>query len=129
MTTRKRRELNDQQAMAYVRIGNIPTAAMADTGTRRSIIDPEIAQAANAKPTGRTGVMHIAGHKLTGRIMRVAIRTREPACSAVVDAFVPNPGQHFRKGVMLGMDFLQKAKMRIDGETGEVYCPIRTRKR
>ncbi len=115
--------LGDQQAMAYVRVGGIPQAAMADTGTRRSIIDSEIAAHGGAKPTGRTGTMHIAGHKLQGALMRIKIEVPNTRCAAEVEAFVPNKGQPFKKGFILGMDFMQKAKMRIDAETGEAYCP------
>jgi len=121
----KQKQLGDQQAMAYVRVGpdDVPQAAMADTGTKRSIVSREIAMAAKATPTGRTGVMHIAGQRLEGQLMRMTISVINTKCRATVDAFVPNQGQMFRKGFILGMDFLQKAKMRIDAETGEAYCP------
>jgi len=115
--------LGDQQAMAFVRVGGHPQAAMADTGTQRSIMDRSIAERAGAEPTGRTGQMSIAGHKLRGELMRVSITVPNSPCNAEVEAFVPNAGQPFRKGLILGMDFLQKAKMRIDAETGEAYCP------
>ena len=125
------KQLGDQQAMAFVRVGpnDVPQAAMADTGTQRSIVGHEIAKVAAAIPTGKTGTMNIAGHKLRGQIMRITISVPNTRCRATVDAFVPNPGQAFRKGFILGMDFLQKAKMRIDAETGEAYCPRPSRKR
>lgn len=119
--------LGDQQAMAYVRVGNMPTAGMADTGSRRSVMDRGIAEAGGAVATGRRGTLNIAGHKLRGDLMRVSISVPHTSCRTSVEAFVPDAGQPFRKGLILGMDFLQKAKMRIDAETGEAYCPVRRR--
>jgi predicted aspartyl protease len=123
---RKRRSLagfGDMQAMAFVRVGDYPTAGMADTGTSRTVIDAELASRAGAEYTNRKGKMNIAGHALRGRIAKVRIRASATTCEAVVEAFVPDAGQPFRKGLILGMDFLQAAKMRIDAETGEAYCP------
>jgi hypothetical protein len=127
----RRINLGDQQAMAYVRVGvdEQPYPAMADTGSKRSILDPELASRTGAVRLGRTGVMNIAGHKLRGELMRVKITTQGAGCHATIDAFVPNRGQPFRKGFILGMDFLQAAKMRIDAETGEAYCPADVPKR
>jgi predicted aspartyl protease len=96
---------------------------MADTGAKRTIIDLELATRAGAVPTNRPGTMHIAGHTLQGQLMRITISVPNSSCTATVKAFVPNAGQPFRKGLILGMDFLQAARMRIDAETGEVYCP------
>jgi hypothetical protein len=118
-----RATLGDQQAMAYVRIGGVPMAAMADTGTQRSIMAVEIARVGRAAPTGRRGTMYIAGHRLRGAIMRVRITVPRTTCAATVAAFVPDKGQPFRKGLILGMDFLQAARMHINAETGEAYCP------
>jgi len=123
---RKRKPaLGDEQAMAFVRVGDFPTAAMADTGTKRSIVDRLIAERAGAKPLGKTGTMNIAGHRLRGELMRVRIHVPRSGCAASVDAFVPFTNQPFRKGLILGMDFMQKAKLVIDAATGEVYCPRR----
>lgn len=126
---KKHKQLGDQQAMAYVRIGNTPFPAMADTGTQRSIMSVEIAQIGHAEDTGRRGRMNIASHQLRGKLMRVRIDVPKSTCGATVDAFVPDEGQPFRKGLILGMDFLQAAKMRIDAETGEAYCPAPRRLR
>jgi len=116
--------------MAFVRVGGVPSAGLADTSSKRTIIDAQLAAQAGAVDTGKTGVMNIAGHKLRGRIMRVAIVVPRSTCGAFVDAFVPNEGQPFRKGLLLGTDFLQPAKMLIDTETGEAYCkPARRSKR
>lgn len=129
---RSRRGFGDPQAMAFIRVGDAPQAAMADSGTKVTIMDRAIAERAGAIPTGRRGKMNIAGHKLVGELHRVTISAAgQPKCRATVDAFVPDAGQIFRKGLILGMDFMQPAKMIIDASTGEAYCPVpkRARKR
>lgn len=126
MTKRVRsRGLGDCPAMAFVRLGGrFPTGAMADTGSRRSIVDREAAVAAGAAPTGRTRTMIIGGKKMRGELMRLAISAiGGGSCQATIDVFVPSTGRVFRKGVLLGMDFFQASGMRIDGLTGEAYCP------
>lgn len=118
--------LGDQQAMAFVRVGGIPTAAMADTGTKTSIIDFNfMRQGVISTPLNKTGTMNIAGRKLKGTLHQIEIQLLHApkSCKTLVEAFVPDKGQTFRKGIIVGMDFLQGAKLRVDGETGEVYCP------
>jgi len=123
---RKRRtsELGEMQAVAYVRIGGYPTAAMANTGSPRSVVGREIAERACGKPTGGPPAhMNIAGHRLTGTIVEFEVEMIECPGRATVKAFVPDAGQKFAKGVLLGMDFLQPAGLHIDAATGEAYCP------
>ena len=123
-------ELEEMQAMAYVRIGGYPTAAMADTGSPQSVVGREIADRACGKPTGGPSAhMNIAGHRLTGTIVEFEVEMIECPGRATVKAFVPNQGQKFAKGVLLGMDFLQPAGLHIDAATGEVYCPEQKRAR
>jgi hypothetical protein len=119
---KRTRGLGDQQAMAYVRVDGAPTAGMADTGTRRSVVDRRLA--AKGTPVGAPGTYLIEGRRLRGHRVRVDIELIDaPSCKATVDAFVPDADADFRKGLVLGMDFLQGAGLRIDAETGEVYCP------
>jgi hypothetical protein len=122
--------LGDPQAMAFVRVGDLPAAAMADSGTRVTVMSREIAERGGARPTGRRGKMNIAGHRLVGELHRVTISSSDsPTCRATVDAFVPDAGQVFRKGLILGMDFMQPAKMIVDAATGEAYCPTPKKRR
>lgn len=117
-------ELGEMQAVAYVRIGGYPTAAMADTGSPRSVVGREIAERACGKPTNLPPAhMNIAGHRLTGTIVEFEVEMIECPGRATVKAFVPDKGQKFAKGVLLGMDFLQPAGLHIDAVTGEAYCP------
>jgi len=82
--------------MAYVRIGDHVTAGMADTGSKRTIMDRVLARNGDAVALAKTGTMNIAGHALRGRLMRVTIQDmHEPTCMATVDAFVPDAGQPF----------------------------------
>lgn len=120
--------LGDYPAMAYVRVGGYPTGAMADTGTKRTVIDRVLAERANAIPLHRTGRLNIAGTQLQGELMRVRIEAIDGPCAGTVDAFVPLPGQVFRKGILLGMDFFQASGMNIDGASGEAFCPTRLKK-
>ena len=116
------RPFGEMQAVAYVRIGGYATAGMADTGSPRSVIAREIAAQAQTEATGRRGRMNIAGHRLSGDIVRVNIEMIDCPAKATVDALVPDKGQRFPKGLLLGMDFLQGAGLRIDATTGEAYC-------
>lgn len=125
---RQQKQLGDAQAMAYVRAGNFATAALADTGSPRTIVGAEIAQQAGAVTTGKRGRMNIAGQRLKGELKRMKIETLdEGKCAAEIVVFVPDVGQKFRKGLILGMDFMQKTKMIVDAETGEAFCPPRKR--
>lgn len=110
-------------AATVVRIGGVLTSAVADTGTRITIIDPRLAAGMDLTPTTKTGRMSVAGTRMKGRIVKAEIEMAGGSCSARVDAFVPDPDEDFTRGVLLGMEFLQKAKLRVDGETGTVYCP------
>ena len=115
--------LGHYPAATVVRVGGVLTAAVADTGSKLTIIDPRLAVDMVFESTKRTGHMAIGGKRMRGRVVRVAIEAVDSPCKATVDAFVPNPGEDFTRGVLLGMEFLQKAKLRVDGETGTVYCP------
>jgi hypothetical protein len=79
-----------------------------------------------AVQTGRTGTMKIAGRSLSGVMMRVRVTALDGPCTAEVEAFVPT-SRTFRKGLLLGMEFFQGSKMKIDGASGEAYCPTRRR--
>jgi len=118
-----KRPFGEMQAVAYVRIGGYATAGMADTGSPRSVIAREIAEHARTERTGKRGRMNIAGHRLSGDIVRVDIVMIDCPAQATVEALVPDAGQRFPKGILLGMDFLQGAGLRIDATTGEAYCP------
>ena len=113
--------LGDYPAMAYVRIGPNQTGAMVDTGSKRTVVDRWLAERAGAVALPRTGTLLIAGEKVRGRLHQVRIAALDGPCAATVEALVPDEGQAFRKGVLLGMDFFQASGMVIDGLRGEAY--------
>jgi len=119
---RARRVRHRHQTMALVRLGAYPTAGMVDTGVKRTIIDRELAERAHAQPINRNTTMRTAGRVLRGRLVRINISVVHGPCGATVEALVPDEGEPFRKGLVLGLDFLRAAGVRIDTETGEVCC-------
>lgn len=114
--------LGDPVAMMLLRIGGKNIPALADTGSQRSILDAAVAKDVNAIPINKRIKLNIAGDKLEGQLMEVTMESILGGCKARVEAFVPD--RPFSKGAIIGMDFLQKAKMIIHAEDGTVICPL-----
>jgi predicted aspartyl protease len=131
MRTRERKRtrpgaLGDYPVTGFVRVGDlsIPQTGMVDTGTRLSILPREVAEAAGARPTGRTGRLSILNRQLRGEIARVRMSSLDGRCAGETTVFVPAAGQDWQRGVLLGAGFLQDTKMHVNAR-GEAFCPVK----
>ena len=67
-STRRDEGFGHFPAATVVRIGGVLTSAVADTGTRITIIDPRLAAGMALTPTTKAGRMSITGTRMKGRI-------------------------------------------------------------
>jgi hypothetical protein len=118
--------LGDYPVTGYVRIGSLtlPSTGFVDTGTKYSVLPQDLADAAGATPTGKTGTFNILKRSLRGELRRVRMSSLDGKCGGETTAFVPLPTEDWKKGVLLGAEFLQDTGMHVNDQ-GEAYCPVR----
>lgn len=118
--------LGDYPVMGYAKIGSLslPSTGFVDTGTKYSVLPQELADAAGATPTGKTGTFNIHKRSLRGELRRVRMSSLDGKCAGETTVFVPFPGQDWKKGVLSGAEFLQDTGMHVNDQ-GEACCPVR----
>lgn len=130
MKTRARRTaatktLGDYPVMAFVRVGTLPDpqTGVVDTFTRYSVLPRELAERAGVMPTRKTGTLRIMRRTVRGKLVRVEMGSLDGGCRGETTALVPDEGEHWNKGLLLGGEFLQDTGMHV-GSNGEAYCPV-----
>lgn len=122
--------LGDYPVIGYIKVGrlDVPQTGVVDTFTRYSVLPADVATAAGAKPTGRAGTLKMLKRQIHGRLVRVRMESLDGNCGGETTALVPDAGQDWKRGVVLGGEFLQDTGMHVNAH-GEAYCPVRRRRR
>lgn len=121
--------LGDYPVMAFVRVGALPDpqTGVVDTFTRYSVLPRELAEKAGVKPTGKAGTLKIMRRAVRGELVRVPMASLDGGCRGETTALVPNKGENWNKGLLLGGEFLQDTGMHV-GANGEAYCPVTSKR-
>ena len=108
-----------------MKVGGYLTAAMVDDECQVSVADREMASRFSVTHLGTKQQTKMGRRTVGGDVMRVTVAPVDIDGHefAEIDIFVPENDMAFRKGIVLGADFLDAAGLRIDAETGETYCP------
>ena len=113
--SRKRRGgvLSDYPVTAFLMIGKltVPQTGVVDTFTRYSVLPRELAKKAGVKPTGKAGTLNVMRRSIHGDLVRVVMSALDGSCRGETTARVPDEGENWNKGLLLGGEFLQDTGM------------------